>query len=137
MPNATKSQNSDIPVRISGLISGILFKNEMALRDLLRILNMPIAAILPRRVASDEATRAITMVFLMALTSEFDMPPLKRLVYNFNEKPVQLPNTFVSENEKMAMMRIGVYSRANNSHKYPLANSFFAFINKGPTLTLP
>ena len=97
---------------ISGLISGILLRNEMALRDLLRILKIPIAAILPNTVASDEATRAITIVFLMALTREFDIPPLNRLVYSFNENPVQFPNTFVSVNEKMAMMRIGVYSMA-------------------------
>ena len=52
----------------------------MALRDLLRMLNMPIAATLPNTVAIDDATRAMMMVFLIALTSEPDIPPLKRLV---------------------------------------------------------
>ena len=58
----------------------MLLRNVIALRDLLRMLYMPIAAILPSTVAIDDAARAITMVFCMALTSEPDMPPLKRFV---------------------------------------------------------
>jgi hypothetical protein len=43
----------------------------------------------------------------MAFTSEWCMPPENNELYNLVEKPVQLPNTFASVNEKIMMIRMG------------------------------
>jgi hypothetical protein len=51
----------------------------------------------------------MTRVFWIALISE-PVPcilPVNRLEYNFVEKPVQLPRTLLSVNEKIAMKTIG------------------------------
>jgi hypothetical protein len=46
-------------------------------------------------------------VFLIASISELFTPPEKSDSYNSVENPVQLPKTFDSVNEKIAMMTIG------------------------------
>ena len=46
-------------------------------------------------------------VLNMARTSADDTPPESRLPYSLSENPVQLPSTFASVNENMAMMTIG------------------------------
>lgn len=53
------------------------------------------------------AIMAIANVFQRALTSECCTLPAKRELYNFVEKPVQLPNTLASVNEKIMMIKIG------------------------------
>ena len=70
---------------------------------------MPMAARVPSRVDTPAAMSAITSVFF---TAEIRVPvpcmsPVKRLEYNWVEKPVQLPRTLLSVKEKMAMNIIG------------------------------
>ena len=69
----------------------------------------PIAAIVPRIVEIVAAISAMTMVFWMACIRDPPpcMSPENRLAYSFVEKPVQLPRTLLSVNEKTAMNTIG------------------------------
>ena len=61
------------------------------------------------RVAKDAAITAMIRVFWIACMSE--LPPWtlpeKRFEYSSVEKPVQLPRTLLSVNEKTAMNTIG------------------------------
>jgi hypothetical protein len=65
------------------------------------------AAMLPKAVETVAAINAIKMVLTMASISELFMPPEKSELYSLNEKPVQLPNTFASVNEKIMIIRMG------------------------------
>jgi hypothetical protein len=76
---------------------------------------IPIAATVPSKVDTEAATKAMIKVFFMASINELLTPPEKSDEYNSVEKPVQLPNTLDSVNEKMAIMAIGAYSITNNS----------------------
>ena len=70
---------------------------------------MPMAAIVPRNVATIEAARAISSVFLTAASRPlaFCMLPLNRFWYSCVEKPVQLPRLLASVKEKITMKAIG------------------------------
>ena len=105
----TKRRKSDTPVMMSGLSIGMLFRKVMACFPLPLMLWMPMAAIVPSRVDTVAAMRAITRVFLIASMSE-PVPcivPVNRFEYSFVENPVQLPRTLLSVNENTAMKTIG------------------------------
>jgi hypothetical protein len=65
------------------------------------------AATVPSSVDTVAATRAIRKVFLIASMRRALTPPEKSEVYKSAEKPVQLPKTLESVNEKIAMMMMG------------------------------
>jgi hypothetical protein len=54
-------------------------------------------------------------VFFMASINELLTPPVNNDEYSSVEKPVQLPNTLDSVNEKTAIMTIGAYSITNSN----------------------
>ena len=92
---------------MSEFIIGMLFMKLTVWRALFLKLNIPMAAMLPKRVDIAEAIRAMAKVFPIAPTNECCTFPAKRELYSFKEKPVQLPNTFASVNEKNMIMAIG------------------------------
>jgi hypothetical protein len=68
---------------------------------------MPIAAIVPKIVAANAAINPMMSVFHKALASEWWIPPWKIEAYSLSEKPVQLPKTLASVNEKIMIIRMG------------------------------
>lgn len=62
---------------------------------------------LPKKVDAAEAMTAMANVFQIAPTNECCTLPANKELYNLREKPVQLPNTFESVNEKNMMIAIG------------------------------
>ena len=121
IPQLTNSRNSDTPVMMSAFIIGMALAKFITRRVRVRRLKMPMAAMLPNAVLAVAASMAMANVFQMALVSEWCMPPVKRELYSLVENPVQLPSTLASVKENTMMIRIGEYSSASSSHRYPLA----------------
>ena len=78
---------------------GMVLMKPIALRLRTRMLKMPIAARLPKRVETVAAIRAIKMVLTNAFINEWCAPVWNNDSYSFSEKPLQLPKTFASVNE--------------------------------------
>jgi hypothetical protein len=68
---------------------------------------IPIAATVPNNVDTEAAMNAMMNVLRIASINELFTPPENSDEYSSVEKPVQLPSTLDSVNEKMAMMIIG------------------------------
>ena len=77
-------------------------------------------------------------VFSMAESSEElpCPPPENRLLYSLVEKPVQLPSTFDSVNEKTAMNSRGAYRITSRNQIYAWAKNFFISYMSPPAASL-
>jgi hypothetical protein len=70
IPKDTNSKNRDIPIIISPFKIGILLTKLIALRARGRRLNMPIAVILPSKVDTVAAIKAMLKVLTKAFVNE-------------------------------------------------------------------
>ena len=108
MPKAIKASIREIPVTISEFSIGILFIDMTMLRGSCRMLRMPMAAAVPRMVATRAEIRAIRSVLFRALmmARSANIPE-----YHLVVKPPQRVRDFVLLKESTIMVKIGAYRK--------------------------